>query len=85
VLRFPSPCAFFFLFFFTACSLFLLKLPFFFLPPFEDDALVLLFSKCRTKMTEMPNGKLKDLCQCNNFWFFSKATLTMSLYIPWNS
>uniref|UniRef100_A0A0R0GD12 Uncharacterized protein n=1 Tax=Glycine max TaxID=3847 RepID=A0A0R0GD12_SOYBN len=82
---FPLPVLFFFLFFFTACSLFLLKLPFFFLPPFEDDALVLLFSKCRTKMTEMPNGKLKDLCQCNNFWFFSKATLTMSLYIPWNS
>ncbi|KAH1192954.1 hypothetical protein GmHk_19G054089 [Glycine max] len=50
---------FFFDFFFTACSLFLLKLHFFFLPPFEDDALVLLFSKCRMEMTEMPNEKLK--------------------------
>ncbi|KAH1228380.1 hypothetical protein GmHk_10G028381 [Glycine max] len=36
-----------------------LFLSFFFLPPFEDGALVLLFSKCRTEMREMLDEKLK--------------------------
>ena len=67
----------FFSIFFTACSLFLLKLPFFFLPSFKDDGLVPLFSKCRTEMTEIPNEKLKgyasfSLSMCFFFRFFSQ-------------
>ncbi|KAL3025228.1 hypothetical protein AAZX31_04G168100 [Glycine max] len=62
----PFPFSLSFSFFFLPrsiyfiCSTLFHSHSFFFLPPFEDDALVLLFSKCRTEMTEMPNEKLKD-------------------------
>ncbi|KAH1076376.1 hypothetical protein GLYMA_19G044600v4 [Glycine max] len=49
----------FFSIFFHSMFIVSSKATFFFLPPFEDDALVLLFSKCRMEMTEMPNEKLK--------------------------
>ncbi|KAL2989888.1 hypothetical protein AAZX31_11G165100 [Glycine max] len=81
--RFPSPCAFFRFFSqHVHCSS---KATFFFLPLFEDDALVLLFSKCRTEMTEMPNEKLKvmlcfpSLCAFFRFFFTAFSLFLLKL------
>ncbi|KAL5153280.1 hypothetical protein HKD37_19G052872 [Glycine soja] len=81
----------FFSIFFTTCSLFLLKLPFLsqktltFISKLHECASfslsILNVLKLRTLVFF---AFVSNLCQCNHFWFFSKATLTMSLYIPWN-
>ncbi|KAL3011658.1 hypothetical protein AAZX31_07G210800 [Glycine max] len=62
---------------------FSLSFSFFFLPPFEDDALVLLFSKCRTEMREMADEKLKgyasfSLSICFFFDFFHSMFIVSS-------
>ena len=61
---------------------FSLSFSFFFLPPFEDDALVLLFSKCRMEMTEMPNEKLKGYASFSlSMCFFSIFFTACSLFL----
>ncbi|KAL2993194.1 hypothetical protein AAZX31_10G095800 [Glycine max] len=59
-----------------------LFLSFFFLPPFEDGALVLLFSKCRTEMREMLDEKLKGYASFSlSMCFFSIFFTACSLFL----